>query len=51
MKAMNIVCLVLWAVMFYVSINHVVHDEPVDPFMALGAMIVCVVHFLEKVIC
>lgn len=49
MIVFNLVCLGIWIFHLVVAIGHAAKKEPVDPVIAICAIIVCVVYYLSEV--
>ncbi len=46
---MDIFCLVIWILNLIFAVAHTVNNEPVSPVVTICALVVCVVHYLEKI--
>jgi hypothetical protein len=49
-RVMNCVCLSLWCFALFNVISKVLDGEPVSPVYAMGALTVCILHYVDKVI-
>ena len=49
-KACYIVCLVLWCINLLLGIIAMIFDIPVTPLMVTAPCIMCVFHYIEKLI-
>lgn len=46
---MNIFCLIIWILNLIVTVNQTINKEPINPIIAICAIIVCILFYLERI--
>ena len=46
---MDILCLVIWILNTVLAVNAMVNNEQISPVVTICALIVCVLHYLERI--
>lgn len=45
---MNLLCVAIWVIFLAEAIVKPSYGKPVSPVSSISAMVICIVHFLEK---
>ena len=49
MKVMNVICLLIWCFQFVYGIVQIVSNKPINPYIFICAVLVCIVNYLNEV--
>lgn len=49
MEIMNFICLIIWILQLVVATVKVVNGKPVSPVVAICAILVCIMMYIDKI--
>lgn len=47
---MNLACLIIWSILGIIAIYDLIKNNPVSPISHFCAVLICILHYLEKVL-